>query len=78
MQFGDHKAAGVGVTESLRGNRPKHLYWKARSGTVPRSRRKLMQTTFNDRWRRHDGFGLLAVAVIVAAAIAVGYLAGVR
>jgi hypothetical protein len=34
--------------------------------------------TFNDRWRRHDGFGLLAVAIIIAAAIAVGYLAGVR
>jgi len=40
--------------------------------------RRVMQTTFNDRWRRHDGFGLLAVAVIVAAAIAVGYLAGIR
>jgi len=45
---------------------------------VPRSRRIPMQTTFNDRWRRHDGFGLLAVAIIIAAAIAVGYLAGVR
>jgi len=37
-----------------------------------------MQTTFNDRWRRHDGFGLLVVAVIIVAAIAVGYLAGIR
>ena len=37
-----------------------------------------MQTIFNDRWRRHDGFGLLVVAIIIVVAIAVGYLAGVR
>jgi len=33
-----------------------------------------MLTTFNARWRRHDGFGLIAIAVQIAAAIAAGYL----
>lgn len=33
-----------------------------------------MLTTFNARWRRHDGFGLIAIAVLIAAAIAAGYL----
>jgi hypothetical protein len=37
-----------------------------------------MHATFNDRWRRHDGFGLLAVAIVIAVAIAVGYLTGGR
>jgi hypothetical protein len=33
-----------------------------------------MQATFNGRWQRHDGFGFLTVAFLIAAAIAVGYL----
>lgn len=33
-----------------------------------------MLATFNGNWRRHDGFGLVAVAIVIAAAIAVGYL----
>ena len=35
-----------------------------------------MLTTFNGRWRRHDGFGLLAIAIMIGVAIAVGYLTG--
>jgi hypothetical protein len=34
----------------------------------------VMHTTFNDRWRRHDGFGLWAVAVLIVVAILVGYV----
>ena len=33
-----------------------------------------MLTTFNTRWQRHDGFGFLAVAIVIVAAIAAGYL----
>lgn len=39
-----------------------------------RSREDVMLTTFNNRWQRHDGFGFLAVAFVIAAAMAVGYL----
>ena len=37
-----------------------------------------MQAIFNGRWRRHDGFGLLAVALVIVAAIAVGYFTAAR
>jgi len=37
-----------------------------------------MQASFNHRWRRHDGFGLLAVAILVAAAIVAGFLTAGR
>jgi len=37
-----------------------------------------MQACFNHRWRRHDGFGLLTVAILVAAAIVAGFLTAGR
>lgn len=33
-----------------------------------------MHTTVNSRWQRHDGFGLIVVALVVGAAMVVGYL----
>jgi hypothetical protein len=36
-----------------------------------------MQLTLDDKWRPHDGFGLLVVAVIVFAAVVVGYVTAV-
>jgi hypothetical protein len=33
-----------------------------------------MLTTFNSRWQRHDGFGFLAIAIVIVVAMAVGYL----
>ncbi len=50
------------------------LYPLTHFGTVPPIQESVMLTTFNARWRRHDGFGLLAIAVLIAAAMAAGYL----
>ena len=37
-----------------------------------------MLAIFNGRWRRHDGFGLIAVALVIAASIVVGFLTASR
>lgn len=50
------------------------LYPPTHFDTVPPTQEGVMLTTFNGRWQRHDGFGLLAIALLTAAAIAIGYL----
>lgn len=35
-----------------------------------------MLAMFNSRWQRHDGFGLVVIALLVCAAMVIGYYSG--
>lgn len=71
-------AAAARARECCENVTPDVLYSLAHVDTVAPLQEGLMLAPFNSEWRRHDGFGLLAITCIVVVAIVAGVLVASR